>query len=199
MRLFTLSRAAIAVLLVASTGCSSKQAPPGAQGFPPAAVQLTTASTSNVEDATEFVATLKSLHSTTIQPQIDGQITQIFVKSGDRVALGAAARPDRPAPPAGGGVEPGSRARGDRSQRRLRARAGAARERALRRRRDQQAGTGAGRHGAQDRRSEPQGAAGAGPAAAGAAALLHHRRADGRRRRRRSGRGRACRSRRPRC
>ena len=35
------------------------------------------------------MATLKSLRSTTIQPQIDGQITQIFVKSGDRVGQGA--------------------------------------------------------------------------------------------------------------
>ena len=42
-----------------------------------------------LEDATEYVATLKSLRSTTIKPQIDGQITQIFVKSGDRVAEGA--------------------------------------------------------------------------------------------------------------
>ena len=41
-----------------------------------------------MEDATEYVATLKSLSSTTIQPQIDGQITQILVKSGDRVAKG---------------------------------------------------------------------------------------------------------------
>jgi RND family efflux transporter MFP subunit len=35
------------------------------------------------------VASLKSLHSTTVQPQIDGQITQILVKSGDRVRQGA--------------------------------------------------------------------------------------------------------------
>jgi len=42
-----------------------------------------------IEEATEYVATLKSLRSTTIQPQIDGQITQIFVKSGDRVRQGA--------------------------------------------------------------------------------------------------------------
>ena len=42
-----------------------------------------------IEDATEYVATLKSLRSTAIQPQIDGQITQIFVKSGDHVAEGA--------------------------------------------------------------------------------------------------------------
>jgi RND family efflux transporter MFP subunit len=31
---------------------------------------------------------LKSLHSTAIQPQIDGQITEIFVKPGDRVRQG---------------------------------------------------------------------------------------------------------------
>jgi RND family efflux transporter MFP subunit len=91
MRAFTVSRAvaaAAAFVVLASAACGSKQAPPGAQGFPPAPVKLATASTSNIEDATEFVATLKSLHSTTIQPQIDGQITQIFVKSGDRVTLG---------------------------------------------------------------------------------------------------------------
>jgi RND family efflux transporter MFP subunit len=42
-----------------------------------------------VEDATEYVATLKSLHSTTVQPQVDGQITQIHVVSGQRVSQGA--------------------------------------------------------------------------------------------------------------
>lgn len=57
--------------------------------FPPAAVELATAKPTPVENATEYVATLKSLRSTTIQPQIDGQITRIFVKSGDRVKAGA--------------------------------------------------------------------------------------------------------------
>ena len=37
----------------------------------------------------EYVATLKSLHSTAVQPQIDGQIIEILVKSGDRVRQGA--------------------------------------------------------------------------------------------------------------
>ena len=81
-------KAAIALFALAAAGCSRTQAPPGAQGFPPTAVKLATATTSAIEDATEFVATLKSLHSTPIQPQIDGQITQIFVKSGDRVTQG---------------------------------------------------------------------------------------------------------------
>jgi hypothetical protein len=33
-----------------------------------------------VEEATDYVATLKSLVSTEVHPQTDGQITQIFVK-----------------------------------------------------------------------------------------------------------------------
>src|SRR6185295_15321132 len=44
---------------------------------------------SPVEETTEYVASLKSLRSTTIQPQIDGQITKILVTSGDRVRQGA--------------------------------------------------------------------------------------------------------------
>src|SRR6185295_16135733 len=58
------------------------------QGFPPTPVKIVDARMTPIEDATEYVATLKSLRSTTIQPQIDGQITQIFVKSGDRVGQG---------------------------------------------------------------------------------------------------------------
>ena len=48
-----------------------------------------TARATPIEDTTEYVATLKSLQSTTVQPQIDGQITKILVVSGDRVAQGA--------------------------------------------------------------------------------------------------------------
>jgi RND family efflux transporter MFP subunit len=52
-------------------------------------VQIVEARPMALEDTSEYVATLKSLRSTTIKPQIDGQITQIFVKSGDRVSQGA--------------------------------------------------------------------------------------------------------------
>ncbi len=57
-------------------------------GFPPSAVKLDTAKRASIEDSTEYVATLASLSSTPIQPQIDGQITEILVKSGDRVTTG---------------------------------------------------------------------------------------------------------------
>jgi RND family efflux transporter MFP subunit len=58
-------------------------------GFPPAAVQVVVAAPGDVDDASEYVATLKSLHSTLIQPQVDGQITKIYVTSGQSVAAGA--------------------------------------------------------------------------------------------------------------
>jgi RND family efflux transporter MFP subunit len=43
-----------------------------------------------IRDAGEYVATLKSRDSTVIMPQVEGQITQIFVHSGDRVQGGNA-------------------------------------------------------------------------------------------------------------
>jgi RND family efflux transporter MFP subunit len=89
------SRAAIAAaffifLAAAASACGDRQAAQG-QGpqFPPTPVRIVEARAMPLEDTSEYVATLKSLRSTTIKPQIDGQITQIFVKSGDRVAQGA--------------------------------------------------------------------------------------------------------------
>jgi RND family efflux transporter MFP subunit len=82
--------AALAVAALAGSACNrAPSQAAGPQGMPPTAVKLAVAENRPIQDATEFVATLKSLHSTTIQPQIDGQITNIFVKSGDRVAQGA--------------------------------------------------------------------------------------------------------------
>jgi len=75
-----------AALSVGACGGGQNAAPPA---FPPTPVAIETAHSAPLEDATEYVATLKSLRSTTVQPQIDGQITQILVKSGDRVRQGA--------------------------------------------------------------------------------------------------------------
>ena len=82
--------AVAALMSVALAACSRQPAAaPGAQGMPPTAVEIAVARSQPIEDATEYVATLKSRNSTTIQPQIDGQITHIYVKSGDRVKAGA--------------------------------------------------------------------------------------------------------------
>src|SRR6185503_19081132 len=80
--------AAFRACLAVSCGGGAGQGQGAPQGFPPTPVKVVEARTTALEDATEYVATLKSLRSTTIQPQIDGQITQILVKSGDRVTQG---------------------------------------------------------------------------------------------------------------
>jgi RND family efflux transporter MFP subunit len=43
-----------------------------------------------VNDTSDYVATLKSRDSAVIMPQVEGQITQIFVHSGEKVGAGAA-------------------------------------------------------------------------------------------------------------
>ncbi len=84
---------AVVLVLVAACGNGKKgtAAPQGAAGGPPAAVvKIQTVERKPIERASELIATVKSLHSTTIQPQVDGRVTRIFVKAGDRVRVGAA-------------------------------------------------------------------------------------------------------------
>jgi RND family efflux transporter MFP subunit len=81
--------AAAVVALGAVAACGQSQAPAGPPAMPPTPVKLAVAETRPIQDATEYVATLKSLRSTTVQSQTDGQITRIDVKSGDRVRAGA--------------------------------------------------------------------------------------------------------------
>ena len=81
----------MAVLSAVLTAAACKSGPSSAAGppaMPPTPVSLTVARVVPVEDATEYVATLKSPRSTTVQPQVDGQITQIHVVSGQRVSQG---------------------------------------------------------------------------------------------------------------
>ena len=89
MRAHRPATAVFSVLLVSWACGRSRPAEQAAPAAPPTAVQLATASPSAVDDSTEYVGILKSLRSTTIQPQVDGQISQIHVKSGDRVTAGA--------------------------------------------------------------------------------------------------------------
>ena len=58
----------------------------GAMAMP---VPVMTVAETQLRDATEYVATLKSRHTTNVQPQVEGVLTRIFVKSGDRVPVGA--------------------------------------------------------------------------------------------------------------
>jgi RND family efflux transporter MFP subunit len=65
------------------TANGEQQAPAGV----PVKVQV--AQQVPVHDMTEYVATLKSRDSAVIMPQVDGQITQIYVKSGSHVSTGS--------------------------------------------------------------------------------------------------------------
>ena len=57
---------------------------PGRGGPPPAAgVGIVTLQDKPLEEASEFIATVRSLNSTTIQPQVEGVVRQIMVRSGD--------------------------------------------------------------------------------------------------------------------
>ena len=58
-------------------------------GMPPSAVEILNLAPKPVEQTTEFVATLKSRRSSTIEPQVEGFITRIAVHSGERVGRGA--------------------------------------------------------------------------------------------------------------
>jgi RND family efflux transporter MFP subunit len=75
---------------VVATGCGGGQASGGPAGGapPPAAVETVTLGNAPVERTSEFVGTVKSRRSTTIQPQVDGIIRRINVTSGARVAPG---------------------------------------------------------------------------------------------------------------
>jgi RND family efflux transporter MFP subunit len=75
----------LAALTMACSGGSvrgEQQSPAGRQ------VKVETARLVSVKDTTEYVATLKSRDSAVIMPQVEGQITQIYVRSGVHVAPG---------------------------------------------------------------------------------------------------------------
>lgn len=71
-----------------AAGCHSKQATPAAAGPQGMPVQTATVSMAPVADSSQYVSTIKSRRSATLQPQVSGQLTQIRVKSGDHVRAG---------------------------------------------------------------------------------------------------------------
>ena len=77
--------------LSALPACRDSNGPAGgaAQAPPPTAVKLLTLEPKPLEQASEFIATIRSLRSTTVQPEVEGLVTKIFVKSGDHVRAGA--------------------------------------------------------------------------------------------------------------
>jgi RND family efflux transporter MFP subunit len=84
------------LLLCAACGGGNAAAPGSAAGqgrggrgaAPAVGVGIVTLQTTRIDDASEFIATVRSLHSTTVQPQVDGVVTKVIVRSGDNVTAG---------------------------------------------------------------------------------------------------------------
>ena len=91
----TLALLILSVVAVACGGDQNAQAPPGgAEGggaggaFPPMEVETLVLEPKPIPRSSEFVATIRSLRSTTVQPQVEGIVRQVMVRAGDRVSVG---------------------------------------------------------------------------------------------------------------
>ena len=86
--------ACLGVCLVALpfAGCSGKggttNADAGAAAGMAMPVQVQVVESRSIAQSTEYLSLLKSRHSASINPQVEGYITKIYVKSGDRVDAG---------------------------------------------------------------------------------------------------------------
>src|ERR1043166_9837516 len=85
----TIEAVALIALAFLAAGCgegAKAGAPAGPQAFP---VKVMTAQAETVPLSTDYLATLRSRNAATLQPLVEGDITKIFVNSGDRVQAGA--------------------------------------------------------------------------------------------------------------
>ena len=86
--IFALCSLSVAACGGNGAGSAASGGPPGGAP-PPMPVDIVTLAAKSVEQTSEFVASLKSRRSTTIQPEVEGFLTRIAVKSGQSVARGA--------------------------------------------------------------------------------------------------------------
>jgi len=84
----------LAVLVAMSAACGGNgqqqgqgSGPPGGAP-PPMPVEIVTLAAKPVEQSSEYVASLKSRRSSTIQPEVEGFVTRIAVRSGQNVSQG---------------------------------------------------------------------------------------------------------------
>ena len=80
--------ATLAAAVVAGAGCSRKAEGSNSPAQAPMPVKIVVAQAASVPQTTEYLAQLRSRHSATINPQVEGQVTKIFVASGDSVKAG---------------------------------------------------------------------------------------------------------------
>jgi RND family efflux transporter MFP subunit len=84
-----LALCSVILLTIAVTGCAKKQ--PQAQtaaGMQAMPVKTAPVRLEPVAQSNEYMATVRSRRSATLQPQVEGRLTQIRIRSGDRVKSG---------------------------------------------------------------------------------------------------------------
>ena len=85
---------AVLILSIEAAACGgdqNAQGPGGAGGrgaFPPMEVKTIVLEAKPIPQSSEFVATVRSLRSSTVQPQVEGIVRQVMVRAGDRVRVG---------------------------------------------------------------------------------------------------------------
>lgn len=90
---------AVFVLSVVAAACGGNQNAQGGPGgggnrgggpgaFPPLEVRTLVLEPKPIPQSSEFVATIRSLRSTTVQPQVEGIVREVMVRAGDRVEVG---------------------------------------------------------------------------------------------------------------
>src|SRR4029453_18041211 len=90
-RIFAVCSLTMVVAVLAACRGEGQQAGPGGPGGggpPPMPVEVLTLSAKPVEQSTEYVASLKSRRSSTIQPEVEASLMSIAVRSGQQVAKG---------------------------------------------------------------------------------------------------------------
>jgi len=85
----------VSILAAACGGNETAQGPGGGGGgeggrgaFPPMEVKTIVLEAKPIPQSSEFVATVRSLRSSTVQPQVEGIVREVMVRAGDRVRVG---------------------------------------------------------------------------------------------------------------
>lgn len=71
------------MLLVSLTGACGGPPPQG--GAPSLPVKIEAVQSGTIDDSSDYIATLQSRQSVSLQPQVSGQVQKILIKAGDRV------------------------------------------------------------------------------------------------------------------
>ena len=76
-------------ILVKLLARQNKSSPNTTVQKPPVSVKLAAVKVGKVTESSEFIASLQSLNSETLQANVQGQVSQIFVKKGNQVTAQA--------------------------------------------------------------------------------------------------------------